>query len=503
MPFLDYYKVLDITQSASATEIRKAYRKLMKSYHPDANNSQNIVTEEGKEIRQKVQNAYEILGDEEKRKKYNIEYDNVQKNRIKKKNNTSEKEEFTNIENDLELFETYFKMYHRFKNDPMVTHGHGYEYERNFKIVEEIAKSLEKKTLTKDEEKYFIAKVRVEFPKSHIYKRHYEIIMDNNNWLEASKTNNELARPILRFPIDDEKFQNVQKLENFLNEAGIEVKFRYSKNLKSSIIEISGEKNIRKFKNVQLALKEHFQDRQILDNFSEANQYLNKRFSSEEITYLTLQTKLNLEKENENLNRTLDLFNPKDFLKQFDEVQNIIYFKIDNLCYKDIEAFKHYLYEKGVEDIQQKDSENHKNSFLIINNKSDVKKVRKLLLNINLEEINKEYKKSKKVEKVQDKTEKFSEAWFEENLKKFSSKLKEGENANLDDLTKQEKEDYKSLREIQKGQEYNKSMGFVNIDAKDAKYFKAMKKLGIKEEDFNSVKKDSSPNKSTKKDRSR
>jgi molecular chaperone DnaJ len=59
----DYYKVLGVAENADHKEIAKAYRKLAKQYHPDAN--------PGSEERFKeISAAYEVLGDETKRKEY-------------------------------------------------------------------------------------------------------------------------------------------------------------------------------------------------------------------------------------------------------------------------------------------------------------------------------------------------------------------------------------------------------------------------------------------------
>jgi curved DNA-binding protein len=65
MEYKDYYKILGIERSASQDEIRKAYRKLAKTYHPDKN-QQAGAEEKFKEIGE----AYEVLKDPEKRKAY-------------------------------------------------------------------------------------------------------------------------------------------------------------------------------------------------------------------------------------------------------------------------------------------------------------------------------------------------------------------------------------------------------------------------------------------------
>ncbi|MFZ4262627.1 DnaJ C-terminal domain-containing protein [Sphingobacterium sp. HJSM2_6] len=66
MAFLDYYKVLGIDKSASPEDIKKAFRKLARKYHPDINPND----EEAKKKFQEINEANEVLTDTEKRKKY-------------------------------------------------------------------------------------------------------------------------------------------------------------------------------------------------------------------------------------------------------------------------------------------------------------------------------------------------------------------------------------------------------------------------------------------------
>lgn len=66
MEYKDYYKILDIDKDASNAEVKRKYRNLAKKYHPDLNPDDKKAQEKFKEINE----AYEVLGDEEKRKKY-------------------------------------------------------------------------------------------------------------------------------------------------------------------------------------------------------------------------------------------------------------------------------------------------------------------------------------------------------------------------------------------------------------------------------------------------
>lgn len=62
----DYYKILGVTQQTPTEQIKKAYRKLAKQYHPDV-----VKDDKAKQERMyEIQEAFECLGNEERRKAY-------------------------------------------------------------------------------------------------------------------------------------------------------------------------------------------------------------------------------------------------------------------------------------------------------------------------------------------------------------------------------------------------------------------------------------------------
>ena len=62
----DFYEVLELDRNADAAQVKKNYRRLAKKYHPDLNKNDAAASQKFKE----VQEAYEVLSDESKRRMY-------------------------------------------------------------------------------------------------------------------------------------------------------------------------------------------------------------------------------------------------------------------------------------------------------------------------------------------------------------------------------------------------------------------------------------------------
>ncbi len=65
MQYKDYYEVLGVTRGSDADEVKRAYRKLARKYHPDVSKEKNAENKF-----KEVQEAYEVLRDPEKRAAY-------------------------------------------------------------------------------------------------------------------------------------------------------------------------------------------------------------------------------------------------------------------------------------------------------------------------------------------------------------------------------------------------------------------------------------------------
>jgi curved DNA-binding protein len=101
MDFIDYYKLLEIDKNASEADIKKAYRKLARKYHPDLNPN----NEDAKKKFQQINEANEVLSHAENRKKYDKygkdwqngeAYDNARKSQGNNQNYSNQGQGFDN-----------------------------------------------------------------------------------------------------------------------------------------------------------------------------------------------------------------------------------------------------------------------------------------------------------------------------------------------------------------------------------------------------------------------
>lgn len=101
MAFIDYYKVLEIDKKATEAEIKKAFRKLARKYHPDINPNDKDAEKKFKEINE----ANEVLSHAGKRKKYDAYGENWQKTSEYEKAN--QKQTYYNQSHTNEDFKSY------------------------------------------------------------------------------------------------------------------------------------------------------------------------------------------------------------------------------------------------------------------------------------------------------------------------------------------------------------------------------------------------------------
>ena len=111
--YINYYDLLGVSKDASLDEIKKAYRNQAKKWHPDLNKDPNAP-----EMAKKVNEAKEILLDENKRKEYDEYLDNYRSSMYDKldKNKTNNNTQNNNYEEKTYTKWEYFKLYLKYYN---------------------------------------------------------------------------------------------------------------------------------------------------------------------------------------------------------------------------------------------------------------------------------------------------------------------------------------------------------------------------------------------------
>jgi len=111
MAFIDYYKILGLDKNATAKDIKKAYRKLARRYHPDVNPNDAEAEQKFKEVNE----ANEVLGNPENRKKYDAygkdwkHADDIEKAKQQQQYQRSRRSSFEDFGEDSGAYSSFFE----------------------------------------------------------------------------------------------------------------------------------------------------------------------------------------------------------------------------------------------------------------------------------------------------------------------------------------------------------------------------------------------------------
>lgn len=103
---MDYYQILGVDRRASGQDIKNAYRKLAKRYHPDLNQDNPQAEQKFREVTE----AYKVLADEAARKNYDAAGKDPAPSASGKKAKTTGKRPDFDPRNVSQMFEHYMKM---------------------------------------------------------------------------------------------------------------------------------------------------------------------------------------------------------------------------------------------------------------------------------------------------------------------------------------------------------------------------------------------------------
>jgi curved DNA-binding protein CbpA len=131
-----YYAILGVSEQAKYYEIKAAYRRLVKNYHPDVSHGDSHKSFSKEDMIRKINAAYEVLSDKEKRNEYDREV--VHNDRIENNSNDNDLQQFNKIDignddartdrdsnssNNKKHSSKYYRVYPNFKNYNKVDNG--------------------------------------------------------------------------------------------------------------------------------------------------------------------------------------------------------------------------------------------------------------------------------------------------------------------------------------------------------------------------------------------
>jgi curved DNA-binding protein len=158
MEYVDYYKILGVDKNASTEDIKKAYRKLARKYHPDVNPN----NKEAHKKFQEINEANEVLSDPEKRKKYDQygkdwkhaeEFERARQQQQRQRTYSAGEEQFfggADEGNFSDFFESLFGGMGGERNSRRGTKFRGQDYEAELHLTLREAYSTHQRTLTID-----------------------------------------------------------------------------------------------------------------------------------------------------------------------------------------------------------------------------------------------------------------------------------------------------------------------------------------------------------------